>query len=450
MTNILWSLLAFIISIGLLTAVHEFGHLWVARLCCVKVERFSIGFGKCLWKRVDKFKTEYIIALIPLGGYIKMLGERDCLSSEYHHQYFNNKPLLQRVAIVSAGPVANFLFAMLAYWLVFIIGIVSVRPIISEVIPKSVAAQGGITSGSEIKYVADVMTSNWDEVRLALISQIGTKITTISFVPFGSHNITKKIIDLTNWRYEPDTEDPVVSLGIIPTGPNIDPVLTEVQQDSAAQQAGLQVGDRIIKIDGSLFQKWGTLVNQIKKNPNKKISIEVERNGRIEVLQLIPKSKSLGKNKIEGFAGFAPTVTSLPKEYESIIRYRPFVAINKAIKKTWQLMKITASMTLKLITGDIKISNLGGPISIAQSAKISAEYGLAYYLMFLSLISINLGIINLFPLPVLDGGRLLFLAIESIQGKPVSKRVQSVSDRICSMLMLVLMGIAFFNDLSRF
>ena len=450
MMSILWSLAAFIVALGILITVHEFGHFWVARRCGVRVERFSIGFGKALWRRTDRQGTEYVIALIPLGGYVKMLDERvEAVAPELRHQSFNNKTVLQRAAIVSAGPIANFLFAIVAYWLVFIIGVPSGRPVIGDISPQSIAAQANISSGMELKSVDGIETPDWDSVRLALISRIGDKQMQVGVAPFGSDNVVEKTLDLRQWQFEPDKQDPVVALGIIPRGPQIESVLAEVQPGSAAQKAGLQAGDRIVKVNGQLLDRWQTFVLQVRDNPGQPLVLDIERESTPLSLTLIPDTKSVGENRSEGFAGVVPKVIPLPDEYKTIRQYGPFTAVYQAGDKTWQLMRLTVSMLGKLITGDVKLNNLSGPISIAQGAGLSAEYGLVYYLMFLALISVNLGIINLFPLPVLDGGHLLFLAIEKLKGGPVSERVQDFSYRIGSILLVLLMGLALFNDFSR-
>ncbi|EPU6228810.1 sigma E protease regulator RseP [Yersinia enterocolitica] len=450
MMSILWSLAAFIIALGILITVHEFGHFWVARRCGVRVERFSIGFGKALWRRTDRQGTEYVIALIPLGGYVKMLDERvEAVAPEFCHQSFNNKTVLQRAAIVSAGPIANFLFAIIAYWLVFIIGVPSVRPVVGDISPQSIAAQANISPGMELKSVDGIETPDWDSVRLALVSKIGDKQTQVGVAPFGSANVVQKTLDLRQWQFEPDKQDPVVALGIIPRGPQIESVLAEVQPGSAAEKAGLQAGDRVVKVNGQLLDRWQTFVLQVRDKPGKALVLDIERGGTPLSLTLIPDTKSVGENRSEGFAGVVPKVIPLPDEYKTIRQYGPFTALYHAGDKTWQLMRLTVNMLGKLITGDVKLNNLSGPISIAQGAGVSAEYGLVYYLMFLALISVNLGIINLFPLPVLDGGHLLFLAIEKLKGGPVSERVQDFSYRIGSILLVLLMGLALFNDFSR-
>ena len=449
MLSILWNLAAFIVALGVLITVHEFGHFWVARRCGVRVERFSIGFGKALWRRTDKLGTEYVIALIPLGGYVKMLDERaEPVAPELRHYAFNNKTVGQRAAIIAAGPIANFLFAIFAYWLVFIIGVPGVRPVVGEITPNSIAAQAQIQPGSELKAVDGIETPDWDAVRLQLVSKIGDEHTTLSVAQFGSNQRQDKTLDLRHWAFEPDKEDPVSSLGIRPRGPQIESVLSEVQVNSAASKAGLQAGDRIVKVNGQPLTQWMTFVTLVRDNPDKPLALDIERQGSSLSLTLTPDSKQVN-GKAEGFAGVVPKVIPLPDEYKTVRQYGPFSAILEASDKTWQLMKLTVSMLGKLITGDVKLNNLSGPISIAQGAGMSAEFGVIYYLMFLALISVNLGIINLFPLPVLDGGHLLFLAIEKLKGGPVSERVQDFSYRIGSILLVLLMGLALFNDFSR-
>lgn len=449
MLSILWNLAAFIVALGVLITVHEFGHFWVARRCGVRVERFSIGFGKALWRRTDKQGTEFVIALIPLGGYVKMLDERvEPVIPELRHTAFNNKTISQRAAVIAAGPVANFLFAIFAYWLVFIIGVPGVRPVVDEITPNSIAASAQIAPGMELKAVDGIETPDWDAVRLQLIDKIGDEQTTVSVAPFGSDSRQQKTLDLRNWAFEPDKQDPVASLGIQPRGAQIESVLAEVQSGSAASKAGLQAGDRIVKVDGQAITQWMTFVTLVRDNPGTPLALQIERQGTPLSLTLIPDTKP-GSSKDEGFAGVVPKVIPLPDEYKTVRQYGPLDAAVEATDKTWQLMKLTVSMLGKLITGDVKLNNLSGPISIAQGAGMSAEFGLIYYLMFLALISVNLGIINLFPLPVLDGGHLLFLAIEKLKGGPVSERVQDFSYRIGSILLVLLMGLALFNDFSR-
>ncbi len=449
MMNVLWSLAAFVVALGVLITVHEFGHFWVARRCGVKVERFSVGFGKALWRWRDRRGTEFVVALIPLGGYVKMLDERvDTVSPEQHHLSFNRKTVWQRAAIVSAGPIANFLFAVAAYWLVFIIGVPGVRPVVGEIVPNSIAAMAQMSPGMELKAVDGIETPDWDTARLTLIGKIGDNEVTLDVAPLGSSSVVRKTLDLRDWQFNPEKQDPASSLGMVPRMPQIDAVLTQVQEGSAAQKAGLQVGDRIVKVDGQPLTRWSQFASMVRDKPDADIALEIERKGETRSLILTPDSKTTG-GRVEGFAGVVPKVIPLPEEYRTVRQYGPFSAIYQAADKTWQLMRLTVSMLGKLITGDVKLNNLSGPISIAQGAGMSADYGLIYYLMFLALISVNLGIINLFPLPVLDGGHLLFLLVEKLKGRPVSERVQDFCYRIGTVVLMLLMGLALFNDFSR-
>ena len=329
----------------------------------------------------------------------------------------------------------------------FIIGVPGVRPVVGEIVSGSPAAEAQIAPGTELKAVDGIETPDWDAVRMALVARIGDESTVVTVAPFGSEQTRDKTVNLRNWHFEPDKQDPVASLGIQPRGPQIESVLAQVQKNSAASKAGLQAGDRIVKVDGQPLDQWQSFVATVRDNPGTEIALEVERQGSTVDLTLTPDVNP--RNKAEGFAGVIPRIVPLPDEYRTVRQYGPFAAIGEASEKTWQLMKLTVSMLGKLIVGDVKLNNLSGPISIAQGAGMSAEYGLIYYLMFLALISVNLGIINLFPLPVLDGGHLLFLLIEKIKGGPVSERVQDFSYRIGSIVLVLLMGLALFNDFSR-
>lgn len=455
MINVLWNLVAFLVALGILVTVHEFGHFWVARRCGVKVERFSVGFGRALWRRTDRHGTEYVVALIPLGGYVKMLDERvGEVPPEFQAQAFNRKLVWQRAAIISAGPIANFLLAIVAYWLVFVIGIPAVRPVVADVVPYSIAAKANISPGMELTSLDGIATPDLDSVRLALIGSIGSSQIDVTLTPFVASstahgNVIQKTLDLRQWQFEPDKQDPLVALGIIPRGPQIESVLVEVQTDSPAQKAGLQPGDRIVKVNGVLLVSWQDFVAQVRDNPGKPMELSIERHLSPLLVTMVPEAKSVGKDRIQGFAGVVPRVIPLPDEYRTVRQYDVFTAFYRAADKTWQLMRFTVNMVCKLITGDVKLNNLSGPVSIAQGAGMAAEHGLVYYLIFLALISVNLGIINLLPLPVLDGGHLLFLAIEKLKGSPVSERVQDISYRIGSILLMLLMGLALFNDFSR-
>lgn len=445
------TIVVFIIALGLLVTVHEFGHFWVARRCGVKVIRFSIGFGKALWRKTDKKGTEFVIAAIPLGGYVKMLDERaEEVEPHLRSQAFNNKTVGQRAAIIAAGPLANFLFAVFAYWLVFIIGVPALRPVIGDITPQSIAAKANISAGMELKSVAGIETPDWNAVRMALLGQIGEKQIDVTVAPFGSSVEQKKTLDTSNWAFDPDKQSPIQTLGFVPKMPQVEPVLDVVQKDSAASKAGLKQGDRLLKVNGKDLGQWQDFVKLWQNSPGQPIELVVARDGENQTVVMTPDVKTLDDGSKIGFAGLSPKVIPLPEEYQVTRQYNVFSAVYQAGSETWQLTKLTAKMIVKLITGDVKLKNLSGPISIAQGAGMAASYGLVYYLMFLALISVNLGIINLFPLPVLDGGHLAFLAVEKVTGKPVSEQVQDYSYRVGAILLVLLMGLALFNDFSRF
>ncbi|MEX9907134.1 sigma E protease regulator RseP [Providencia rettgeri] len=447
----IWSLVAFIIAIGVLITVHEFGHYWIARRCGVYVERFSIGFGKTLWRKVDKNGTEFVLAIIPLGGYVKMLDERvGSVSPERRHQAFNNKTVGQRAAIIGAGPIANFLLAIVVYWIVFMIGVPSVKPVIEDVKPGSIAAIANFEPKMELKSIDGIETPDWNSVRLALVGKIGDRELTAQVLPSGYNEPITKTVDLTTWQFDPEKQDPILSVGIMPVSARIDPVIQKVTQGLAGERAGLQKGDRIVSVNGEVLGLWDPVTRIIRNNPGVPLKLEVQRSQQLISLTLTPDSQDGPRGEKIGFAGVELSVLPLADEYKMVQQYGPFSAFYQASDKTWQLMKLTVNMMGKLVVGDVKLNNLSGPISIAKGAGVSAESGLVYYLMFIALISVNLGIINLFPLPVLDGGHLLFLLIEKIKGSPVSERVQDFSFRIGAMALILLMGLALFNDFSRF
>ncbi|HEK1907384.1 MULTISPECIES: sigma E protease regulator RseP [Proteus] len=448
--GILWNLAAFIIVLGILITVHEFGHFWVARRCGVYVERFSIGFGKAIWRKTDKHGTEFVVAWIPLGGYVKMLDERVAeVAPERRHLAFNNKTVGQRAAIVAAGPIANFLLAIVAYWLVFMIGVPALKPIIADIRPDSIAEQAKLTPGMELKSVAGIETPDQNAVRLALVSKIGAKEVTFVVTQPNSLSESENILNLQQWNFDPERQDPIVSLGIMPVGARLDSKVVEVTPDSAAEKAGLQAGDRIVKVDGQPIDTWHPFTYFVRQSPNKTLELLVERKGASLVLNITPTAIALKDGSEVGQVGAKLQVLPPDEQYLIMQQYNPFSALYEASDKTWQLMGLTVKMIGKLVVGDVKLTNLSGPVSIAKGAGMSADSGFVYYLMFIALISVNLGIINLFPLPVLDGGHLLFLVIEKIKGGPVSERVQDVCYRFGVMALMLLMGLALFNDFSR-
>lgn len=449
MGGLLWNIGAFIVALGLLVAVHEFGHFWVARRCGVKVERFSIGFGKAIWRRLGKDGTEYVLALIPLGGYVKMLdGRVDELKPGEEAQAFNHKSVWARMAIVAAGPMANFVFALFAFWLMFMIGVPSVKPVVGEVRPASIVAEAGILPGMEIVGVGGEETGDWESVTYALISHLGDDSVQLKLKAANTSYAVDKTLQLAGWKFDPDKESPIGSLGIVPLGGKVLPVVEAVVPSSASEKAGLQIGDRIKGVDGEAITEWAQFVERVQQSPAQPLQVTVERGGSEMILILTPDGKKV-KGQLVGFVGLSPQLVPLPDEYRTLLQYGPLQALWHGVQKTWSLITLTFDMIGKLIGGIVSLDNLSGPISIAKGAGSSADYGLVYFLGFLALISVNLGIINLFPLPVLDGGHLVYFLIEAITGKPVSEKIQEVGFRIGAAILMLLMGIALFNDFAR-
>ncbi|NVD07316.1 sigma E protease regulator RseP [Vibrio sp. JPW-9-11-11] len=451
MSGIIWNFVSFIVALGILVAVHEFGHFWVARRCGVKVERFSIGFGKSIWKRVAKDGTEYSLSIIPLGGYVKMLDSRVDEVPVHDRQFaFDTKPLWKRTAIVAAGPIFNFLFAIFAYWLVFLIGVPAVKPVVGQVAPYSIAAEAGLESGMELKAVSGVKTADWESVNMGLISHIGDRQLTLTVAPADEIDVEEtKQLDLTNWNFDPEKESAMSALGFMPYTPEVIARITSVSQDGAGDKAGLEVGDLLLDIDGVEITNWQQVVDKIQQSPNRAVELTVERAGIKVPLTLIPDSRTLSQDRVIGFAGIAPEVAEWPENYRFDLQYGVIESVGKAFEKTGQVINLTISMLRKLIVGDVGLNNLSGPISIAKGAGTTADYGLVYFLGFLALISVNLGIINLVPLPMLDGGHLLFFAIEAVIKRPVPEKFQEVGYRLGGAIIFSLMIVAIFNDFAR-
>ena len=450
MIDFIWNLGSFIIALGILVAVHEYGHFWVARKNGVKVERFSVGFGKTIWKRTDRYGTEFVLALIPLGGFVKMLDERvDEVSLEDKDKTFNSKSVYQRIAIIGAGPFANFAFAIFAFYLMFLIGVPSIKPVVGSVVTDSIAAKANLPENVEIVEVAGHETLDWQDVNLALVGQVGNDSIEIKVKEAYSQYIRRYLLDTQQWKFSPSKESSLTSLGITPYTPKVHNQLAHIAKDSPAELAGFMIDDKLIAINGESVQaSWKLFSKRIKLYPNEQIIVTIERNGVTQDLTVTPSIKESAGKKV-GYLGVAPKFDSWPKEYQIEISYGFVDSIGQSFKRTWDLVTLSFNMIGKLITGDISVKNLSGPIAIAQGAGSSASYGFVYFLGFLALISINLGIINLLPLPVLDGGHLLYYFIEILTGKPVPEKVQEMGFKFGAIALLGLMSIALFNDLSR-
>ncbi|NRA84756.1 MAG: sigma E protease regulator RseP [Gammaproteobacteria bacterium] len=446
----LWNLGSFIIALGLLVAVHEFGHFWVARRCGVIVERFSIGFGKALWRKTGKDGTEYVIAAIPLGGYVKMLDERvDDVPEDQLDGAFNRKSIFQRIAIVAAGPIANFIFAIFAFWLMYLIGVNTVKPVIGEITSDSIAEIAEFKLGEKFQRVDGLEIKEWQDVNLALIGALGNDVIEVTVVKPPSTHPINKTLKITDWQFNPEQENALVSLGIKPYYPPIKMVLGAVSKDSAAQSSGLLVGDELLTVNGQEIGQWQNFVKIVKRSSGTSLTIGYRRGGNTYSTQLTPLARTNSDGTVSGFAGISPTMEAWPEDMKLTLHYGPIDALVLAVDKTGQLISLSFKMIGKLLTGDLSVKNLSGPISIAKGAGQSADYGIVAFLSFLALISVNLGIINLLPLPVLDGGHLMYYFIELLTGKPVPERIQNVGFQIGAILLFMLMSIAIFNDFTR-
>ncbi|MFW5451553.1 MAG: RIP metalloprotease RseP [Methylophagaceae bacterium] len=442
------SLFFFIIALALLIVVHEFGHFWVARRCGVKVLKFSVGFGKSLWTKQGKDGTEYVIAAIPLGGFVKMLDEREGeVPAELLDRAFNRQSLRSRIAIVVAGPVANLLFAVVAYWFIFVIGIPGLRPIIDEVDAHSPAEIAQLMVGDEIKAINGRSTPTWLSVSKALLKQSESGGVAQLLVQSGGRDIQRQL-EVTKRDLAVSLSVPLVqALGLTPIRISLKPIIGSVVKGGAAETAGLQAGDKLLFADGELIDNWRAWVALIRASPNKLLNVTIERAGQQFELSIRPIKTIDNIGQIG--AGVDSRQAVVPEELQATFRYGPVQAILPAINETQRFITLTLTSLAGMITGSVSSKNLGGPISIAQYAGEAANQGLIYFIGFLAVISISLGILNLLPIPILDGGHLAMYLVEWIRGKPLSDNMQLQGQKIGILLLLMLMVLAFYNDLSR-
>lgn len=436
------SILAFFVLICVLVFVHEYGHFWAARKCGVKVLRFSIGFGKVLWRKTDKQGTEFAFSLIPLGGYVQMYnGEADIKGRE--EQALKHKTVLQRAFIIFAGPFANFLFAIVAYWAVFVEGVPTLKPVIGTVLPNSISASAELVPELEIKRVAGKEVSDWEETTLALIAQVGSQVE-IEGNLIDETMPRRFTLDLTDWQIDGTKENPLTTLGIRPKSATVEPIIKSIVEHSASDKAGLQVGDEILSVNQRAFD-WQELIATVQKGEI--LTLAIKRGDIFLNLQIQPeKSTKDGRYVI----GIQPHYQSLSDKYRTELKYDILNAFEKSLQKVAGLIQTVWQFIGKLLSGELSLKNMGGPISMAKGAGITAESGWVYYLGFMALISVNLGVMNLFPMLPLDGGQLLLLSFEAIRGKPLSEKAVLRFQQIGFSLVIALMFFALFNDLFHF
>jgi regulator of sigma E protease len=444
---------AFLVAIGILVAVHEFGHYWVAKKLGFKVLRFSIGFGKPLLMRVgkDADRTEYCVAAIPLGGYVKLLDEREGeVSAAELHRSFTRRPVIHRIAVLLAGPAMNLLFASLLYAVLAMVGTEIVKPVVGQVRLDSPAAIAGLQRGDQIVRVGDRRVEDTEELQLALIRQF----TDDGVIPLrvrrdgGERSLTLRVAEDRRAMTEPGRLLP--GLGFDLATWNAATLVSEVPAGSAGARAGLQPKDRVLAVDGQPVANRMEFISMVSGAPDRDISIEVERNGaRLRIVAAVPRVTEQGRPIGRLGITLEEGPQTWPPGLVETHRLGPFDAVASGAAKTWEMSTLTVQMLWRIVTGQVSAKNISGPLSIAEFAGISAYLGPTAFLAFLAIISVSLGVLNLMPVPLLDGGQVVYQLVEAVKGTPLSERAQLFGQQIGIALLVVLMSLAFYNDISR-
>ena len=451
MSTLLISIASFIVAISIIVTVHEYGHFIVARILGVKVLRFSVGFGKPLIKYISpRSHVEYVVAALPLGGYVKMLDEREgkVLPSE-QDLAFNRKPVGTRIAVVAAGPLFNFIFAIFAYACMYMVGVQGVLPEIGKVEKDSLAYQSGLEKGDVITHINKHPVFTWEDASIEIINQ-GLKTGVVSLQKKDKSNqITEVKIDLSDTKMLLDEGSPLEKIGIEPWRLSLEAKLGKFTKDSVAKRQGLKYGDAILTANGKLMTDWASWVEVVQRHPGKTINLEILRDGQKMFMTLTPDTHMENGQEV-GRIGAYPWINESEREKRLVtIQEGYWDAVNKGIVKTLDMTVLTFKLLGKLITGQASVKNISGPISIAEYAGISAVLGLATFLSTLAIISISIGILNLLPIPILDGGHLLYYFVELVKGSPVSEATQLMGQKIGIFMLAGLMSLAFYNDLQR-
>ncbi|HEY9151023.1 MAG TPA: RIP metalloprotease RseP [Gammaproteobacteria bacterium] len=450
MSGVGLSLLWFLVAIGVLVTIHEFGHFWVARRLGVKVLRFSIGFGRPLWtRRFGRDDTEFVIAAVPLGGYVKMLDEREApVPPRELERAFNRKPVGTRMAVVVAGPLFNFLFAIVAYWLMFVTGVPGIKPVVGAIEPASYAASAGFHEGDEILAIDDRPVASWDMALVELLEAALDRRESEVDVDSPERGRRLLVLDLRDAPEILDKGGVLQNLGLSPWVVRLAPVIERTLEGGAAAAAGLQPGDLILSADGQAIEHWSEWVSYVRERPGQAIALRVERGDTELAMRLVPEAVE-EEGATFGRIGAFVQVPEGGHPLRTLVRHGPLESIPQALDKTWSMTTLTLRTLWAMLTGRASVENISGPISIAQYAGISATIGMAYFLGFLAVVSISLGILNLLPIPILDGGHLMYYCIELFKGSPVSEATQALGQQVGIFLLLALMVLAFYNDLVR-
>ena len=449
--KLLFTLAAFALALGILIIVHELGHYWVARLCGVKVLRFSIGFGKPLFiRKFGADQTEWAIAAFPLGGFVKMLDEREgAVDPDEAHRSFNRQTVSRRIAIVSAGPIANLLLAIVLYWVMFLHGVPGVKPVLGEIPPHTAASAATFTKGELILKINEEPVATWQDVRWTLLQYAVQKTVVNVAVENDRGERDFHHLDLSGLTSDDLDKDILEKLGLTHFNPEFASRIGEILPNGAAARAGIQADDVVIAINQTPVSLWEEMVKWVREHPGQALQFDVNRRGQILHFTLIPDGIE-ENGKTVGKIGAGPRIDqALLTRLLTEVRYPPLRALQEAGKKTWDTSLFSLKMLLKMVTGEVSWKNISGPITIADFAGQSANLGWLPYLSFLALISISLGVLNLLPIPVLDGGHLLYYMVEIIKGSPVSEKAMEIGQQIGIALLLTLMAFAFYNDINR-
>ena len=440
----------FALALLLLVTIHEAGHFFVARWCGVKVLRFSFGFGRVLFSRRDKRGTEFVFSLIPLGGYVKFLGEADdVVQASERHLAFNAKPVGMRIAIILAGPLFNFLLALIAFWCVAMMGMMTLTPIVDKVEPASVAAQVGFAPQDEIVTIDGKSVASWRDVRYALMPHMGGHGLLDVGVTSRTDGAKRRLkVPLGDWTTPSPEVDPMTILGLTPFLPKILPRVAKVFPDTPAMRSGVLVDDEVLSIDGQLINDWRELVIYVKNHPDQKVILTLKRGNDTKKVSVLLESQ-VKAGKQEGVLGVLSGTSNWPKDLVRMQREGPIDALHTASKQTWLFTEATVVWIGRMFLGDLPMKNLSGPLGMAEGAGASARGGLVYYLSFLALISIGLGVLNLLPIPILDGGQLMYTLVELVTGRSLSERTKTVGVLLGLIFLMALTAVALRNDVIR-
>ncbi|MCB1984388.1 MAG: RIP metalloprotease RseP [Burkholderiales bacterium] len=450
--SIFFTIISFIIALGILITFHEFGHYLVARWNGVKVLRFSVGFGQPVFrKRLGKDQTEWVVAAIPLGGYVKMLDENEGrVAKEELSRAFNRQPVGRRFAIVAAGPLANFLLAVVIYWLMFILGVDGIKPTLGPIVADTPVAKAQFEAGETIISIENESVESWQDARWTLLRYAVDRSAAVNVETINQNGkISWRQLDLSGIHPDELEGNVLGKIGFNVYQPEIKPIIAEVMAGGAGERAGLRAGDEILAVNDKDIYSWIEFVPEVQANPGRPLVLDILRNDQIVTLNIIPETVTENGQKV-GRIGIMPEIDqSLFEAMRVVVTYPAGEAVMIALNKTWETTVLTLSMLSKMITGDVSWKNVSGPISIADYAGQSAQMGLVSYLAFLALISVSLGVLNLLPIPILDGGHLMYYVIEMIKGSPVSEKAMIIGQKVGLLMLFTLMTFAIYNDINR-